>query len=218
LAPGGKILDLSKFRVFDISPIIRPEIGVFPGDTPFRRTVLLDMKKGAGFTLSKIETTVHLGAHTDAPNHYATQGASMQERSLNYYLGSAQVIEVKGCRGRRILPADLKSPIQAPRVLFKTGSFPDPYQWNSDFAALSAELIDHLAARGVKLVGIDTPSIDPESDKVLESHEAVFRNDMAILEGIVLDGVAEGSYQLIALPLRMEGADATPVRAILLGG
>jgi arylformamidase len=68
----------------------------------------------------------------------------------------------------------------------------------------------------VKLVGIDTPSIDLAEDKILQSHHAVARHDMAILEGIVLDQVKPGMYQLIALPLSIERADATPVRAVLL--
>jgi arylformamidase len=101
-------------------------------------------------------------------------------------------------------------------VLFKTRSFPNPDRWTSDFASLSPELIEKLAGQGVRLVGIDTPSIDPAEDKALESHQAVLRNDMAILEGIVLDDVAEGEYQLVALPLRIAGADASPVRAVLL--
>ena len=76
--------------------------------------------------------------------------------------------------------------------------------------------MENLASQGVVLVGIDTPSIDLSQDKLLESHQAVARNDMAILEGIVLDGVAPGNYTLIALPLKIEGADASPVRAVLL--
>src|SRR5690606_17294421 len=115
----------------------------------------------------------------------------------------------------RLKDFDINS-IQAPRVLFKTGTFPNPDIWNSDFMALSAEVIEALASKGVRLVGIDTPSIDPAEDKDLESHQAVAKNDMAILEGIVLEKVSAGIYQLIALPLPIKNADATPVRAILL--
>jgi arylformamidase len=100
--------------------------------------------------------------------------------------------------------------------LFKTGSFPNPDLWNGDFNSLSPSLIDWLAARGVKLVGIDTPSVDPADDQELASHQAIFRNDLAILEGIWLEGVAAGQYTLVAPPLKLEGADASPVRALLL--
>ncbi len=197
--------------------MINSQIAVFPGDTPFQEEFLLDMKHGHNLTLSKITTTVHLGAHTDAPNHYSAQGASIETRSLNYYFGSAQVIEVHCARGTRIRVQDIQhKAIKATRILFKTKSFPDPYNWNSDFVALSAELVEYLSSKNVKLVGIDTPSIDPAEDKALESHKAIYKHDMAILEGIVLDHVNEGLYQLIALPLKIQAADATPVRAILI--
>lgn len=203
-------------EIFDITPTINARLAVFPGDTPFSEDFVMSTDQGQHLTLSKITTTVHLGAHTDAPNHYAPRSESIETRSLEYYLGPAQVIEVVLPRGSRLRVADLKNrPIQAPRVLFKTKSFPDPYQWNEDFNALSEELVDHLHRQKVILVGIDTPSIDPALDKTLESHLAVHRHDMAILEGIVLDHVAEGVYELIALPLKIEGADASPVRAIL---
>lgn len=203
-------------EIIDISPLVNSQIAVFPGDTPFQEEFLMRTDEGENMTLSKITTTVHLGAHTDAPNHYAPNSQSIDQRDLNYYIGKCQVIEVKIPRGQRIHVQDLQNKaITAPRLLFKTKSFPNPYQWNSDFNSLSKELIEMLAAKKVQLVGIDTPSIDPADDKILESHTAIHKYNMAILEGIVLDHVAEGIYELIALPLRIEGADATPVRAIL---
>ena len=102
-----------------------------------------------------------------------------------------------------------------PRVLFATGTYPDPQNWNSDFAALSVELIDFLHHRGVITVGIDTPSVDLFDSKDLPAHKAMLRHDMAILEGLVLKDVPEGIYELIALPLPLVGFDASPVRAIL---
>lgn len=208
---------LDEMKVIDITPVISSRLAVFPGDQAFSQQVSMDMHHGDNLTLSSIQTTVHLGAHTDAPNHYSVSGSSMEKRSLNYYLGTAQVITIPCRMGARIASQDLANiKIQAPRVLFKTGSFPDPNHWNSDFMSLSAELIEYLAKHQVKLVGIDTPSIDLAEDKVLQSHHAVAKYDMAILEGIVLDQVADGIYQLVALPLPIEGADASPVRAILL--
>ncbi len=204
-------------QIIDISPVISPEIAVYPGDTPFREDFMLDMKKGDNLTLSSITTSVHVGAHTDAPNHYAVSGDSIEMRRLEIYLGTAQVVKVTCERNSRIRVRDIENvKIEAPRILFKTLSFPDPNCWTDDFVSLSPELIEYLAAKNVILVGIDTPSVDPAHDKVLESHTAIFKNDMAILEGIVLDDVDEGLYQLIALPLKIAGADATPVRAILV--
>jgi arylformamidase len=102
-----------------------------------------------------------------------------------------------------------------PRVLFATGTYPDPQNWNTDFAALSVELVDFLHERGVITVGIDTPSVDLFESKDLSAHKAMLRHDMSILEGLVLKDVPEGIYELIALPLRLVGFDASPVRAVL---
>ena len=204
-------------RILDISPTVSPRTGVFPGDTPFSRDVLLSIDGGANLDLSTIRTTVHVGAHADAPSHYKGGAASIESRELWRYYGRCQVVSVPGTRGRRVLPDDIKVPITAPRVLLHTGSFPDPDAWNADFAALSPELIAWLHdERGVHLVGIDTPSIDPQSSKALESHQAVAARDMAVLEGLVLGEVAPGLYTLVAFPLKLEGADASPVRAVLL--
>src|SRR6185437_14424431 len=137
----------------------------------FSRQVTVDYSGGANYLASSIHGTVHLGAHVDAPNHYSRSGASIEARSLDYYLGECQVIATKLARGERIRPADIAhAKIEAPRVLFKTGSFPNPNRWNGDFNSLSSELVHFLADRGVILAGIDTPSVDPAEDKVLESH------------------------------------------------
>lgn len=201
--------------MIDISPLVDASIGVWPGDTPYVRTVNLDMAAGSNLTLSDIRTTVHVGAHADAPSHYAAAGEDIARRSLRYYLGPCNVIRVEA-GSRRIVPADLEGrSITTPRVLFRTGTFPDPCAWNDDFASLSPELVDFLHERGVILIGIDTPSCDPFDSKALEAHNALARHDMANLEGLVLDHVDEGEYELIALPLRLAGADGSPVRAVL---
>lgn len=202
--------------VHDITPRITPRLAVYPGDTPPTREVLLDMRQGATVTLSTLRATVHLGAHVDAPSHYGPEGRSIEQQPLDRYIGACQVIRVAAGPRQRIVPADLgDSPIRAPRVLLATGTFPDPERWTPDFAALSVELVEHLHANGVVLVAIDTPSVDLSDSKDLPAHNAVLRRDMAILEGIVLDGVAEGLYELVALPLPLEGFDASPVRAVL---
>lgn len=202
---------------YDISPAVSPASAVFPGDTPWSREQLLDWPKGDHLALSTMHGTVHVGAHADAPVHYHRDGAAIDARDPWLYLGPCQVIRVRLPRGARILPEHLEGrAITAPRVLFDTGSFPDPDLWNGDFNALSPELIHQLAAQGVKLFGIDTPSVDPAESKALESHQALYAHDLAVLEGLVLSHVPEGPYTLIAPPLRLTGADASPVRALLL--
>ena len=207
-----------KRKIFDISPEISSEIAVFPGDTLFSRSELMSTKNGEHLTLSSINTTVHLGAHTDAPNHYHKDGCDIASRDLEFFLGDCQVIEVNLPRNSRIKPEHLSEEITAPRVLFKTNSFPNPNHWNNDFNALSSELVKFLAQKNVKLIGIDTPSVDLADDKELESHLEIYKNDMAILEGIVLNEIQPGNYKLIATPLKIKDADASPVRAILIQG
>jgi arylformamidase len=202
--------------LIDISPAIDAAIRVWPGDTEFVRTINTDMATGANLTLSDIRTTVHVGAHADAPSHYIATGADIASRPLDYYVGNCNVFHVPDVRGRRIYPDDLTGKnVTAARVLLRTESFPDPQAWNDDFASLSPQLVHFLHGRGVVLIGIDTPSVDPFESKELEAHHALAEHDMANLEGLVLDHVAEGEYELIALPLRITGADGSPVRAVL---
>ncbi|HEV2719990.1 MAG TPA: cyclase family protein [Thermoanaerobaculia bacterium] len=202
--------------LIDISPLLDASIAVWPGDVPFARTVSLDIEAGAHLTLSDIRSTLHAGAHADAPSHYAAGGGDIASRPLEVYIGQCIVLHVNVNRGDRIRPMHIAGKaITAPRVLFRTGTFPDPRNWNDDFASLSPEVIDVLHGHGVVLVGIDTPSVDPFESKELESHQALAEYDMANLEGLVLDHVAEGTYELIAAPLRIRGGDASPVRAVL---
>jgi len=202
-------------KIWDISPLITADTAVFPGDVAFSRSVSMQMP-GDNLTLSSITTTLHLGAHVDSSSHYHKDGQGVDRRALERYLGKCQVIYVTLPRGERIRPEHVKDKIEAPRVLFHTGSFPDPNKWSNDFNSLSPELIEFLADKGVFTVGIDTPSVDPCESKALESHQALYRRDVAVLEGIILNQVSPGLYTLVALPLNLKDADASPVRAILL--
>ena len=201
--------------LYDLTPTVSPSLGVWPGDTPASRTVLLDIPKGDTVTLSTLTATVHLGAHTDAPNHYGVGQPGIDARALDYYLGPCQVVRATVGRNERVTEAMVMQPIVESRVLVATGTFPDPNQFTRDFAALAPELVDQWHARGVRLIGIDTPSVDLFDSKELPAHGRFLANDMAILEGIVLAHVPEGRYELIALPLKLEGFDASPVRAVL---
>jgi arylformamidase len=202
-------------RLWDITPRVSPALAVFPGDTSLSREILMDMKRGHHVTVSTLRATVHLGAHVDAPSHYGRDGKTIDEMPLELFIGRCQVMRVSVSARARIAPADLSGPIVAERLLLRTGTHPDPDRWTNDFAALSVELVDHLAEAGVKLIGIDTPSVDLADSKDLPAHRQILERDLAILEGIVLDGVPDGVYELIALPLRLVGFDASPVRALL---
>src|SRR2546423_5424974 len=199
--------------IYEITPPITSRLQVWPGDTPPAREVLLDIRRGDNITLSTLRATVHLGAHADAPSHYGAGAPAIDRRDLDLYLGECQVMRVSAARATRV--ARLPAPVTAPRLLLATGTFPDPEHFNEDFAALGPELVEQLGRQGVRLVGIDTPSVDLFDSKDLPAHQACLRCDMAILEGLVLKDVPEGVYELIALPLRLVGFDASPVRAVL---
>jgi len=204
--------------LIDLSPPITPELAVFPGDTPPSREVLMDMAGGDHLTLSTLRTTVHLGSHADGMNHYGTGPAapSIDAMPLTHFIGPCRVIRVDAPPGVRLNPAHLgDAPIDHPRILLATGSNPDPRRWTEDFNGLEPELVDHLADRGVITVGLDTPSVDLATAKELVAHHRFLARGVAIIEGLVLDGVAAGQYELIALPLRLVGFDGSPVRAVL---
>jgi arylformamidase len=203
--------------IYDLTPPITEQLKVWPGDTPPSREVLCDLRRGDNITLSTLRATVHLGAHADAPSHYAAAAPAIHERSLDYYFGPCQVIRVAVPRATLVTADLLRQPIRAERVLIATGTFPNPELFNTDFAALDPDLVRRLHEQGVRLIGIDTPSVDLFDSKDLPSHQTFRRCDMAILEGLVLQDVPEGIYELIALPLRLVGFDASPVRAILKG-
>jgi arylformamidase len=203
-------------RLHDISPVVSPRLAVWPGDTPPSREVLLDMAAGASLTLSTLRASAHAGAHADAPSHYGHPAASIDQVALGPYLGSCEVVRVAAAPGTRIGRHQLPPALRAPRVLITTGTYPDPERFENGFAALEPALVDALHAEGVVLVGVDTPSVDLFDDTQLLAHRRCLAHGLAILEHLVLRDVPAGPYELIALPLRLEGFDASPVRAVLL--
>lgn len=205
-------------QIYDISPLISSQLAVFPGDVSFQRNVSMDFTQGDHLSLSSINSTVHLGAHADAPSHYHPEGRSIDQMPIDIYLGSCQVVDVSRVQGEITLKAFEGIEIRAPRLLFKTNSIVDVNQWQVDFSYLHPDVIAWLAERNVRLVGIDTPSMDHSTSKALTSHQSFFRHQIAILEGLVLTDVPEGIYKLIALPLKIAGGEASPIRAILLKG
>jgi arylformamidase len=203
-------------RILDISSPLSPNLAVWPGDVPFTREAGSRLSDGDPVDLSSMRTTLHIGTHADAPSHVMQGGPTIDELELSPFLGPCEVIEVNLPAGERILPSHLKARVQAPRVLFKTSSCPDPTRFNEAFNSLSPELIGCLAEQGCVLLGLDTPSVDPFDSVDLESHRALFERGIRSLEGLRLEDARPGLYTLIALPLRIEGGDASPVRAVLM--
>jgi len=200
--------------LYDISPALTPDIAVFPSDTPMSREVLLDTAKGDALTLSSLHATCHLGAHVDGANHYGGAGG-VDSWALDRFLGRCQVVRADCPRGGRVEPAQLEDEIAEERLLIATGSWPDDSVFTKDYCGLSVALVEHMAARGVKTVGVDTPSVDTADSKDLPAHHAILEADIAIIEYLRLGDVPSGVYELIALPLKLIGFDASPVRAVL---
>lgn len=201
--------------LYDISPLLDEKTAVWPGDTPLRRDWLCRIDHGSNFDLSTLTATVHLGAHADAPSHFEADGRGIAEVDLAPYLGPCRVITVDVATGL-IRPDHFKlGPGKYPRVLFRTQVQLNRTEFKEDFPAFAPETIEALAARGTILIGIDTPSVDPFSSRDLLAHKTLTRHQMRNLESLDLSKVPDGDYLLIALPLRLAGFDASPVRAVL---
>lgn len=201
--------------LWDISPTLSPALPVWPGDTPFQTETTWQIEPGCPVKVSKITMSTHTGAHCDAPSHYDTSGRAIDEVPLDSYIGPCRVIH---CIEAGVIEArHLADKLQGvpPRVLLRTYRRAPQRDWDGGFSSIAAPAIALLAQHGVRLIGIDTPSLDPQQSKTMDAHNAVRANNMAILEGIVLDEIEEGDYELIALPLKLEGMDASPVRAVL---
>ena len=203
-------------RIWDISPPVMAGAPVFPGDTPYSQEWSATLGPGCPVNVSRITLSPHVGSHADAPLHYDESGRAIGDVDLDPYLGPCRVIHAINC-GPLIEWHHIEHALQdlPPRVLVRTYERMPVDRFDDDLAAYAPSTIERLAERGVKLIGIDTASIDPASSKTLHSHQVIRRLDIRVLENLVLDNVPEGDYELIALPLKLMTADASPVRAIL---
>ncbi len=201
--------------IYDLSPPIGPALPVWPGDIAPQREIRAAFERGDAFNLSALHTTVHVGAHIDAPCHIVAGKPTIDQLGLEPFIGRALVIRIKARPRQAIEPEQLPPRVVAPRVLLATDTYRAQRPFSTDFAGLSAAAVDHLHALGVLLVGIDTPSVDTFGANGLPAHVRLAEHGMIGLEGLVLSGVPEGEYELVALPLRLSEFEASPVRAIL---
>jgi arylformamidase len=202
--------------LWDISPPIRPGIPVWPGDTAYAEARTWHLEGSCPVNVSKFTMSTHTGAHADAPLHYDPAGEPAGGMPLEAYLGPCRVIEVAGA-GPLVRPEHIAGRMQAapPRILLRLYAEAPQERWDAAFPAIAPETIELCAGAGAVLIGTDAPSLDPQESKTMEAHKALHRARMAVLEGLVLDGVPEGDYELIALPLKLANLDAAPVRAVL---
>jgi arylformamidase len=202
--------------LWDISPPVHSASPVFPGDTAYSQQWAAQIGPGCPVNVSAITLSPHIGAHADAPLHYDAEGASIGAVDLAPFLGRCRVIHAIGV-GPLVRWEDLAhaiTPDLPPRVLVRTYA-QAPTGWDQNLAAYAPDTVARLADAGVLLIGIDTASIDPADSKTLDSHQVIRQRSLRVLENLVLDEVPEGDYELIALPLKLVAADASPVRAVL---
>lgn len=201
-------------KIWDISPPVDEHTAVFPGDTAYSQRLHFALTADCPVNVNSLTLSPHTGAHADAPKHYANSGAASGELDLAPYLGPCRVIHCIDC-GPLVLPEHIAHALAdlPPRVLLRTSNTASQ-SWAS-FTAIAPETLAQLATKNVALVGIDTPSVDPGDSQTLPSHHQLLANNIRNLECLMLDDVPEGDYELIALPLKLMRADASPVRAIL---
>jgi arylformamidase len=199
--------------MIDITRRIYPGVPVWPGDTPYSYQLVWQISSGDSVNVGKISCTTHLGTHLDAPWHFLDDGGKLDTVPLSALIGPCLVVDA---RGQSLLtPEFLQTVRLAERTLFFTGQ---PNHWQTfphTFMPVLPEAAAYMATQGVILYGTDCPSVDALNSKDLPGHKAFAWAGVHILEGLALDGVPAGVYELIALPLRLEGADASPVRAVL---
>jgi arylformamidase len=202
--------------IIDITQGLSPGMAGFPGDAAYEEGWTFRLGPDCPVNVSRVSFSVHCGTHADAPLHYDAKGAAAGALALEPYIGPCRAIDARG-KGPVCEPSEIAAALDGapPRILLRLMDRLDPKVWPTGFRALAAETVALLAAKGVVLVGIDTPSVDPETSKTLSAHHACRRADMRILENLALADVEPGDYELIALPLKFENLDASPVRAVL---
>jgi arylformamidase len=207
-------------KLWDISPPVDAHSPVFPGDTPYQQHWVATLDAACPVNVSAITLSPHVGAHADAPLHYDPAGAAVGELALEPYLGPCRVIHVIGvaplvCVSHIEHALSARGAALPPRILLRTCRRQPRHHFDDRLTALDPALVEALADLGVLLIGIDSASVDPAASKELPSHQVLRRRGLRVLENLCLDDVAEGDYELIALPLRWTRADASPVRAVL---
>ncbi|NBJ70162.1 MULTISPECIES: arylformamidase [Clostridia] len=200
----------------DISQPLSPQIAHWPGDTPFQYQLTASIEETKSVNIGNIHTSLHIGTHIDAPYHFSATGKTVGQLSIEPYIGRAVVIDVSDTEtiNAQVLAA-MDWSKSTKRVLLHTSLENEPNRFPVKLPYLDPNIAPFLQAKGVQLLGVDMPSVDAPDSKDLATHHALAAHGIYILENVMLDRVPVGEYELIALPLSIQGADASPVRAVI---
>lgn len=208
------------WEIIEISLPLNSESAVYPGDPPVHLESLA--RPSDPYRLSALQTSLHAGTHLDAPSHFIAGGATIDALPIERFLLPARVITVvapDGCIGTQAIAADLhdmRGRALLLRTLPRSAELPRESAYPTDHAWLSIAAAKAIVAAGITLVGIDAPDVDRHGDASFGVHRCLLGAGIVLLEHIDLRRAADGDYQLVALPLRLSGAEASPVRAVLL--
>jgi arylformamidase len=200
---------------YDITRPVRSGTPVWPGDAPCRIGWTGRLAQD-GANVSELRMSAHTGTHADGPYHVLADGARIGDVPLDAFLGPAVVLDASDLGEIDVAWLEHHLPKTAARVLLRTGAWGSGDAFPSAWPALSESAARLLVSRGVQLLGTDAPSPDAIESPDLPVHRILLGAGVAIVENLLLDGIAPGEYDLIALPLRLAEADASPVRAVLV--
>ena len=213
----GKGTSIPTASLIDISVVVSEATPAWPGDTPYSCRWTWEMARGDSVNVSCLTGSPHVGTHADAPFHVDSRWPAADLLPLDSFTGPATVLDVSGHDGP-VTIASLGMPagrVAGGRLLLRTGRCiadgPFPGHWPS----LAEDTVRELLAGGLRLLGVDAPSVDDRDSKALAVHRALFEGGACVLENLDLRDVTPGDYELIAFPLRIAGLDAAPVRAVL---
>jgi arylformamidase len=212
-------------KIHDVSVLVENGIPTWPGDPKFSMSLASSIAKGGVVNLTRLDMGAHTGTHMDAPVHFYRDGSGVDELPLDVLLGPCRVFDLTRLT-EHISPATLETcdwkgsgDVGVTRALFKTGNSrhwaDNDRVFDKEFIALTGDAAMHLVHRGVKLVGVDYLSVEAYGGKMHPVHDTLLGAGVVIIEGLSLSEVAAGDYELIALPLKLKGADGAPARVVL---
>ena len=204
-------------EMYDITRSLSPAIAVWPGDRPFQAHWSAEIDDVGPVNVGAFSMSTHAGTHADAPLHFRVDGIAVDRIPLSHFIGPAIVLQIGDGEAVEMHHVDGIEFGEIRRVLFKTrASEVADSVFEKEFVHVSPEVIRFLGEKGFVLLGTDAPSVDPFDSKDLPAHHALAHHGIVNIENLDLTGVAPGRYQLFALPLKILGLDAAPVRAILM--